>query len=55
MANKNKTICEEEFERWWKDNNMASIFTDEVSAKIVWNQAWKTCGQKISDELIKRP
>ena len=53
-----KTICEVEFEKWWGErmsevNPNVEIMAMKARYNSVWNQSWKTCGDKIM-ESIKR-
>jgi len=49
-----KTTCEVEFEKWWEKRRM-EIYNPSHRKLLeeIWNQAWKTCGDKIM-ESIKR-
>lgn len=49
---KEKTICEVEFDKFWKEN-MFKVFAFEYKGQVesIWNLAWKTCGDKILESI----
>ncbi len=55
-----KTICKEEFEKWWSKRGMFEVDPNDdimvMKARYnsVWNQAWKICGERIKEVLEKK-
>jgi len=46
-----KTICEQEFEKWWRNEIEKS---SKEWSQYVWDIAWRTCGQLIEKEIKEK-
>ncbi len=49
-----KTICEVEFEKWWRENGASIGPTVKTFVQRAWNYAWKTCGDRIMESIKKK-
>jgi len=49
---KKKTVCEEEFDKWWKDQKeFVSGHVAETFCILIWNTAWMTCGKLVVADI----
>jgi len=47
-----KTICEQEFEKWWeKVKTNPEVPGGKAASLLIWTSAWLVCGRKVVEAV----